>query len=237
MHLHRVSPQVFITKINLKIRFLYFCGLLFLVLLSKNPYFLSTVFIFHFVFFLSRDFKIKEVFHLYLEPLFVAILIVLIKSVDFSSLENTFISFKENSFLGLRVLTAFTLFIFFFVPLSFFETIKLMQWLRIPVLFQELLFLSFKFISLLKEDISLVYLSQKNRLGYSGIGRTINSLKYLAQASFFKAMGHSENTLQSMKQRGFDFSNLSFSIEPIKKIDIFLFSGILLLWILLWLIL
>jgi len=71
-----------------------------LVLLSKNPYFLSTVFIFHFVFFLSRDFKIKEVFHLYLEPLFVAILIVLIKSVDFSSLENTFISFKENFFWG-----------------------------------------------------------------------------------------------------------------------------------------
>lgn len=234
MHLHKISLQVFITRINLKIRFLYFCGLLFLVLLSKNSYFLSIVFLFHLAFLLSKNFKIKEFFHIYLEPFLVAFLLVLIKSVDFSSFDNTFITFRENLFLGFRVLSAFTLFIFFFTPLSFFETIKLMQWLRIPALFQELLFLSFKFISLLKEDISLVYLSQKNRLGYSGIKRSVNSLKYLAQASFFKALKHSENTLQSMQQRGFDFQNLSFFIEPLKSIEIFLFTLIFLFWILLW---
>ncbi len=237
MHLQEISHQAFFKRINLKIRFLYFCGLLLLILVSKNSLFLSLVFLVHFCCLLNRNLRLKEFGSIFLEPLFVAFLLVLIKSLDFSSLEHTIILLKENLFLGLRVLSAFSLFLFFQASLSFFEILKLMNWLKIPSFFQELLFLSFKFISLLKEDMFVIYLTQKNRLGYSSVRKTLRSLKYLAQASFFRALEHSENTLQSMQQRGFNFNNLVLSIEPIKEIEIFLLVIILMVWVFLWIIL
>ncbi len=225
------------SKINSKIKFLYFCLLLLLCLSSKNIFFLGALFLFHFGLLLNRAKKLKALLHYYLEPLFIASILVLIKSFDFSSLQNTLFSLKENLHLGLRVLSAFTLFLFFYTSLSFFEMIRLMNWLKVPALFQELMFLSFKFITLLREDISLVYLSQKNRLGYSGIKESYYSLRYLVQASFFKALAHSENILQSMYQRGFNFKNILLPLEPLNLKDLFYFLIACTGWIILWIIL
>lgn len=234
MHLHRITLPTFITKVNIRIRFLYFCSLLLLVLISKNPVFLGLIFLFHLGFLINKKNEVREIFHVYAEPIFVASLLVLIKSLDLSSFHNTIVALKENLFLGVRILSAFTLFLFFYGSLSFFEIIKLMKWLRVPSLFTELFFLSFKFISLLKEDMTLIYLSQKNRLGFWGFRRSLTSLKYLVSTSFFKALRHSQTVLQSMEQRGFDFKNLPFNLEPFRPVDLFYFSLVLLLWILLW---
>ncbi len=230
------SLPVFIVRLNIKIRFLYFCGLLLLILLSKNSLFLLLIFLFHLVFFLRDKENLRGLIHFYLEPLFIALILVILKGLDFSSFHNTLYNIKENLFLGLRVLSACTLFLFFYASLGFFEIIKLMHWLRISPFFQELFFLSYKFIHLLRGDLSLVYLTQKNRLGYGGFRKSLNSLKYLVQASFFKALRHTEETLQSMQQRGFDFKNLARTIDPLKASELFYLLFALSLWTLLWII-
>lgn len=230
------SLPPFIARLNIKIKFLYFCGLLLLTLLSKNSLFLVLLLGFHLLFLLTKRENLKELIHLYLEPLFVAFILVLLKGLDFSSFQSTLYNLKDNLFLGLRVLSAFTLFLFFYASLGFFEIIKLMNWLRISPFFQELFFLSYKFITLLKGDLSLVYLSQKNRLGYMGFRKSLSSLKYLVQASFFRALRHTEETLQSMQQRGFDFKNLPRTTDPLKVPELFYLLFALSLWTLLWII-
>jgi len=237
MHLHLKENSSLLQKFNHKTRFLYFLFLLLLILTSKSPLFLLMVFLSHFFLLLFLEKEKKELFSAYLEPVVIVIFLLLIKSLSLSSFRETLENLSLNLYLPLRVLSAFTVFYFFYVSLSFFEAVKLLNSLRVPPLFQELFFLSIKFITLLKEEVALIYLSQKNRLGYSGFKNSIRSLQYLSQASFFQALRSAENVMQSMEQRGFEIKNITASIEPLRAREFMFLFGLILFWSILWMVL
>jgi len=234
MHLHLKENPSLLQNFNYKIRFFYFLFLLLLILTSKSPVFLLTLFLFHFLLLLLFENEKRELFSDYLEPLFIVTFLLLIKSLSLSSFKETLENLSLTLYFPLRVLSAFTVFYLFYKSLSFFEAVKLLNFLKVPPLFQELFFLSIKFISLLKEEVVLIYLSQKNRLGYAGFKNSIRSLQYLSQASFFRALKNAENIVQSMEQRGFEIKNITASLEPSRTRELLLLLGLILFWGILW---
>ncbi|MFN3504626.1 MAG: energy-coupling factor transporter transmembrane component T family protein [Caldimicrobium sp.] len=233
LHLYK-DPPPFFQKLNGKIKFLYFIYLLILVLLAKSKIFLLVIFSFHFVllFILLKSFK--KLLSFYLEPLWIALSIPLIKAITLDPLSFNTSEFIANIIITLKVLSAFSLFLFFYLTNSFFEVLQILHWLKMPALIRELIFLTYRALILMHSEISHIYLSQKIRLGYSNLKNSLRSFSYLIQATFFNSLKHTESLLQSMLQRGYNYSNLPFSLPPLSKIDILRLSILLFLWSSLW---
>ncbi|MFN3567659.1 MAG: energy-coupling factor transporter transmembrane component T family protein [Caldimicrobium sp.] len=236
LHLYR-EPSPFFQKVNGKIKFLYFIYLLVLVLSAKSILFLIVIFSLHFflLYFLIKSFK--KLLSFYIEPLWIALLIPLIKAITLSPLSFEVPQFIANIIITLKVLSAFSLFLFFYLTNSFFEILQILHWLKMPTLIRELIFLSYRSLILMHSEVSQIYLSQKIRLGYSNLKNSLHSFSYLIQASFFNSLKHVETLLQSMLQRGYNYSNLPFSLPPLSKREILPLGFLLLFWSSLWIIL
>ncbi len=229
--------RLFWLKLHPQSKFIYFLSLLLLILISSQILFLTLLFLFHLSLFLFLTKHPKSLLKSYQEPFLIALLLLLIKSVTLSSLKVDFNIFYQNLYLALRILTAFTLFLLFSSSLKFFELAKLMSWLKVPAFFTELVYLTTKFISLLKEEIYSIYLAQKNRLGYVNLKNSLRSLNYLIQTGFFQSLRRSENLVHCMEQRGFDFKNLPFPLEKISSQEKFFLILLITSWFILWIIL
>lgn len=176
---------------------------------------------------------LKEILKALSEPLFIALVLFLIKSLRLS-----YPFFEGSEILpalkiSLRIVGASLLFLIFLKTTSVTQVLALLNWLRVPLLLQELIYLSFRFIKLWHEEIQTIYLSQKNRLGYRGFVNSLRSLQYLIHGAFFQALERSEASLQAMYQRGYDFRNLLSVLPSLSFCEI----GILLLICISWIVL
>jgi len=86
----------------------------------------------------------------------------------------------------------------------FTELMAGLSWMRVPRGFIEILMFAYRYIFVLFDDASVIYNAQKNRLGYSSIGRGLSSFGTLAGSLTLKAFENSENTTVAMVQRGYD---------------------------------
>ncbi len=86
----------------------------------------------------------------------------------------------------------------------FTEMMSGLAWLKIPRGFVEILMFAYRYIFVLFEEVTVIYGSQKNRLGYSSPRRGISSFGVLAGSLVLKAFEHSRNTAVAMEQRGYD---------------------------------
>lgn len=238
MHLAlRREPCPALKALNSKTKLLYLLSLLILTLATKSSYFLSLILFFHLLLCYATGTTIKNLLKSLAEPLFVALMLILVKSVSLSPLSLNVQALFEGLTLALRILSAFSLFLFFYNSIFFTEILALLNWLRLPLLLQELIFLSFRFILILHQEIATIYLSQKNRLGYTNFSRSLKSLRLLVQSSFFQSFRHTERVLQAMQQRGFDYKNLIPYLSPIPRKDLLLLTITISTWLVLWIIL
>ncbi|MFN4132541.1 MAG: energy-coupling factor transporter transmembrane component T family protein [Caldimicrobium sp.] len=233
LQLHKEVHPLF-QRLNEKVKFLYFFSLLILVLTSQKLAFLCLVFTIHLVITVTLIKKPKKVFKYYVEPLFIAFSIPIIKSISLFPFNFQSHLFWENLPISLKILSAFSLFLVFHLTTNFFETLQILHWLRIPLLLRELIFLTYRTLMILHKEISLIYLSQKIRLGYSNLKNSLTSFYYLIQGTFLNSLRHSETLLQSMVQRGYSFSNFPLSSSKLSKKDILSLFLMLSLWGLLW---
>lgn len=228
------EPPPFFRALNVKIKFLYFSFLLGLVLLSNKISFLLLVLLFHlFILFLSK-LSPKDLIKAYLEPLSIALLILFLKSFSFSSLTFNLYFFQKTLPIALKILSAFSLFLIFYYTTTFFEILRLLQWLRVPPLLKELIFLSFQTLVIIHDKVFLTYLSQKIRLGYDNFKNSMRSISYLIQCIFLNSLNSTENLFQSLRQRGFDFNNFPFFASSLSKKELLGCLFLLIFWSLLW---
>ncbi|MCS7149703.1 MAG: hypothetical protein N2Z40_04730 [Caldimicrobium sp.] len=238
MHLAlRREPYPALKALNSKTKLLYFLSLLILTLATKSSYFLSLILFSHLLLCYATGLTIKKILKSLAEPLFVALMLILVKSVSLSPLSFNIQALFEGLIIALRILSAFSLFLFFYHGIFFTEILALLNWLRLPLLLQELIFLSFRFTSILHQEIATIYLSQKNRLGYTTFSRSLRSLRLLVQGSFFQSFRHTEKILQAMEQRGFDYKNLIPYLSPIPHKDLMLLIITISTWLVLWILL
>lgn len=222
------------SSLNEKIKFFYFLSLLIFVLTSSKLAFLSFVLLFHTILLFLFRVRFRDYFHYLAEPLFIALMLFLLKSLQIFPFRFNLEKVGENLIIPLKIMGASTLFLCFYFKTSFFEILRLLNWLRIPILLQELIFLTYRFISILHHEVSLIYLSQKVRFGYSNFKNALRSLNLLVQSAFIQNLHHTETFLQSMLQRGYDFKGLRLSSRKAPFKEKIVLILVIIIWGLLW---
>ncbi|MDF2547796.1 MAG: cobalt transporter component CbiQ [Anaerosolibacter sp.] len=75
--------------------------------------------------------------------------------------------------------------------------------LRVPVIITELMIMIYRFIFVLLETGSMIFISQECRLGYGTLRNSYNSLGQLAANLFIKAFHRSQEIFRALAARGY----------------------------------
>lgn len=85
-----------------------------------------------------------------------------------------------------------------------FEVLSVLRRLKVPKLFVELMGLIYRFIFVLLDTVSMIYISQNSRLGYSTFRRGLNSLGKLVTSLFISSYKRSQDIYIAMESRCYD---------------------------------
>lgn len=152
------------------------------------------------------------------EPLIIAFVVIMLKFL-FSGHDALFsitvfdiqiIGHKDGLVDGLqigsRIFGAVSVVVLLGFSTPFTEIISALSWMRLPKGFIEVLMFAYRYIFMLFEEAMVIYNAQKNRLGYCGIRRSMNSFSTMAGSLMLRAFEHSHNTAVAMQQRGYNGS-------------------------------
>ncbi len=167
------------------------------------------------------------------EPLLIALVLIALKlffsgnevlfSLHISSLAIT--AYKDGLIDGLmiacRIIGAVTIVAVLGFATPFTELMAGLSWMRVPRGFIEILMFAYRYIFVLFDDAMVIYNAQKNRLGYSSIGRGLSSFGTLAGSLTLKAFENSENTTVAMVQRGYAGNIPMLKHKPFRAPEVF----------------
>ncbi len=177
---------------------------------------------------LRRGVPYRSLLLRYSEPLFIAAVLIVLKTL-FSGTQ-TLVSvriagldliahadgLREGLLIGSRIMGAVGIMTLLGYSTPFNELLSALSWYRVPKGLVEVLFLAYRYIFLLFEEAYTIYHAQKNRLGYTTIGRGFRSFGVLAGSLTIKAFEHSQNTALAMAQRGYDGSMPTGRLRPFR---------------------
>jgi cobalt/nickel transport system permease protein len=180
------------------------------------------------------------------EPLFIAAIVLLLKCF-FSGKDALFSThffglsivahrdgLLEGLLIGSRIIGAVSVVAVLGFATPFTEFMAGLSWFRVPKGFIEILMFAYRYIFVLFEDAQVIYVAQKNRLGYSTIKRGLSSFGTLAGSLTIKAFDHSQNTTVAMVQRGYDGNMPMFSHKAFKSSEMIASALVLLVMGALW---
>lgn len=206
----------FLLRVDARIKLLVAIILLIMVLSYKGFGFSILVFSLGIVSVLRMKIPLKVFVLRFSEPLFITVVLVLIKFL-FSGKEAiwslslagiTVTGYKDGLIEGLliasRIAGAVSIFALLGFATPFTEFIASLSWLKLPRGFIEILIFAYRYIFVLLEDATVIYTAQKNRLGYSSIKRGLRSFGTLTGALTLKAFEQSQSITTAMVQRGYD---------------------------------
>lgn len=220
-------------ELNAKVKFFYLLILLTITLSSKSLPFIITVIGTHLLLLPLMKIPLREILKALFEPLFIAVVIFLIKTIKITYPYFDLTELMSSAKISLRIIGSSLLLVIFLKITPITQVLALLNWLRVPLLLQELIYLTFRFVKLWHDEIQTIYLSQKNRLGYRGFINSLRSLHYLIQGAFFQALDRAEVSLQAMYQRGYDYRNLLSVLPSLSPHEIHFLILTCLTWIIL----
>ncbi|MDA8170573.1 MAG: cobalt ECF transporter T component CbiQ [Nitrospiraceae bacterium] len=202
-------------KIDARIKLILFGFALVLIITSKGFRFLSAALAVSVASCLLMKVPFKKFSHRFPEPLFIAGVLFLIKALSgggpglvlhlfglkvYLSRSGIF----EGARLGLRVVAAVSALSLLTFSAPFEEILSALEWLKFPRQLVEMAFLAHRYIKVFLADAQAIYHSQKNRLGYSGMGRSLNSFGIMAGSLTIKTFEQAQATSLAMVQRGYN---------------------------------
>ncbi len=133
-----------------------------------------------------------------LEPLGVAGVVILVKLyfIGWSGL-------PEGLMIASRIIGAVSLILLLSMTTPVDALLKALSWFRVPRTWTDVALLTYRYIFVLLEDAYVVYSAQRVRLGYLGIGRSLQSFGTLAGAIVIRAYDQAMATSQAMRLRGY----------------------------------
>ena len=180
------------------------------------------------------------------EPLFIAAVVLLLKCF-FSGKDALFSThligvtivghrdgLMEGLLIGSRIIGAVSVVAVLGFATPFTEFMAGLSWFRVPKGFIEILMFAYRYIFVLFEDAQVIYVAQKNRLGYSTARRGLSSFGTLAGSLTIKAFDHSQNTTVAMVQRGYDGNMPLFRHKAFKSSEMIASALVLLVMGVLW---
>lgn len=177
---------------------------------------------------LSMGIRPRVLVRRYSEPLFIAAVIIAVKSLSSDHASGFSVQvpgvaitasrdgLMEGLQIASRIISAVSLVALMSFSTPFADFIAGLSWYRVPKGFVEILMFAYRYIFVLFDDAQVIYLAQKNRLGYSTLRRGLSSFGTLAGALTIKAFDHSQSTTVAMMQRGYDGTMPTLKQRPCK---------------------
>lgn len=180
-----------------------------------------------------------------LEPLVLVAGLVILKGLSGSEalisfapfgFEFTFYKdgFAAGGMLALRLAAAVGLVTVVSVSTPFVEFFGGLGWFRLPRTFIEVLMFAVRYVKMFFEEAEVIYKSQKNRLGYSSLGRSFNSFGILSGSLVIRAFDHSAHMTTALRQRGYDGRMPEMDKKPFKPRDLIGSAALLAVMVVLW---
>lgn len=202
-------------KIDVRVKIFVLAGLLSLVLSSGGFLFPGVVFGVCLLMCLFGGIPVKRFVRRFSEPAFVLVVIVFIKSLSggdelfgFGLFGYKVAVFSDGMFEGfgiaLRILAAVSAVSVLSLSTPLPDILSGLLWFRFPRGFVEVTLFAYRYVRVLFEEAQVIYYSQKNRLGYSSLARSLNSFGILAGSLTIKAFDQAQATGTAMLQRGYD---------------------------------
>ena len=229
-----------LTKVDARVKLFAALAVLLMVLTNRGVVFPTLVALLC-LFLCSRmRIPLRAVALRFSEPLFIAAVVLLLKcffsgkDALFSShlIGLTIVGHRDGLMEGLliasRIIGAVSVVAVLGFATPFTEFMAGLSWFRVPKGFIEILMFAYRYIFVLFEDAQVIYVAQKNRLGYSTVKRGLSSFGTLAGSLTIKAFDHSQNTTVAMVQRGYDGNIPLFRHKAFKSSEM-IASGLILL--------
>lgn len=102
----------------------------------------------------------------------------------------------------------------------FIEFVAALSWLRVPKSFIEIMMFAFRYLFMFLEDAQTIYSAQKNRLGYAGIRRGLNSFGTLTGSLVLRGFEQSQRTADAMIQRGYTGDMPLLKSRPLRAAEL-----------------
>jgi cobalt/nickel transport system permease protein len=205
-----------LSKIDARVKLLVVLALLAMVISYKGFFFPFLIILLSLFLVVMLQIRLRVFLMRLLEPLSIVAMVVFLKiffsghlplfSIDLFGFKIA--AYKdglvEGLTIGTRIIGAVSILTITGFSTPFTEFMASLSWLRVPKGFIEIMVFAYRYIFVLLDESMVIYNSQKTRLGYSSLKRSLSSFGTLTGSLILKAFEHSQNTAVAMIQRGYD---------------------------------
>ncbi len=246
--LHHIFSDVYarqnnwLTRIDVRVKLFYVISLLAINLWAKNIFIPFLFLSLSFVLLFSIKIPFLVILRNMLIPISFATLILIIKGLHEGEKEWLSLSlvgykmiFREEGLKsGLQTCSKVLGGISLVITFSFTTTINRLcaglKWLHVPNTIVELLAFMYRYIFLLVDEVSTMWIAQKSRLGHTSWTKTIKSLGTLCGLLIMHAFDRAERTHEAMYVRGYEGGGiLTVNLSPWRKEEYTSFIGMVLI--------
>lgn len=223
----------FLSNVDARVKLIVVLALLAMVLSYKGILFPLLIAASSFLLCLRMGISLRIILLRLSQPMFIAVVLLLLKFF-FSGEEALFsikifgleiVGHKDGLIEGLRIssriLGGVSLVVALGFATPFTEFIAGLSWLRVPRQFIEIMMFAYRYIFMFLEDALTIYNAQKNRLGYSGIIKGLNSFGILTGSLVLRGFEQSQKTSEAMVQRGYTGDMPLLKSEPLTADKVF----------------
>lgn len=221
----------FLSKIDARIKLLVTLALLVMVLSYKGIMFPLVIAGISFAASLNMKIPARILFMRFSQPVFIALVVLLLKmffvgdevlfSINLFGIKAAV--FREGLIEGLRITSRIiggvSLVIALGFSTPFTEFVAALSWLRVPRQFTEIMLFAYRYLFVFLEDAATIYSAQKNRLGYAGIRKGLNSIGVLTGSLVLRGFEQSQKTADAMIQRGYTGDMPLLKGEPLRPAE------------------
>lgn len=221
-----------LSRVDVRIKLVTALALLIMVISDRGfalPLFIAIVCVF-----LCAVMKVPlRVFALrFYEPVYIATTLLILKFlfsgkdliITFNILGFTVNGYRDGLSDGLlvvaRILGATSIGAVLGFSTKFTEIAAGLLWLRVPKPLIEIMVFAYRYIFVFLEDGRTIYSAQKNRLGYSGLRKGLNSFGILTGSLVLRSFDQSLKTTEAMTQRGYTGEIPLQTSRPLKSPEV-----------------
>ncbi|MBI5740049.1 MAG: cobalt ECF transporter T component CbiQ [Nitrospirae bacterium] len=226
-----------LAKVDARVKLLVALALLLMVLSYKGIFFPLLMSAGALMLCIKMRIPLKAILARMAQPLFLALVILLLK-LFFSGKDTMFVIKLPTSHFPLltlaghsdgllegiritsRILGGVSIVMALGFATPFIEFVAALSWLRVPRPFIEIMMLAYRYLFVFLEDASTIYSAQKNRLGYAGIRKGLNSFGVLTGSLVLRGFEQSQKTADAMIQRGYTGDMPQLKSQPLSVAEL-----------------
>jgi cobalt/nickel transport system permease protein len=226
------KKEHFLTKIDARVKLVVALALLVMVLSYKGMLFPLVIAVVAVMVCVRMRIPLRIMLLRFSHPMFIALVVLLLKFF-FSGEEIMFsinlfgmkiAGHKDGLMEGLRITSRIIGGVSLVVALGFatpfIEFVAALSWLKVPKVFIEIMMFAYRYVFMFLEDANTIYSAQKNRLGYAGIRKGMNSFGVLTGSLVLRGFEQSQKTADAMMQRGYTGDMPLLKGEPLRVIEL-----------------